>query len=77
MPVMEMRRGDRVHLFKRIDLMFDIQVNGFVAPTSDPQNTGMNAAGGESDDVSNAAVVGAHLQELQKARVMALVEHPN
>jgi hypothetical protein len=32
---------------------------GFVVPVLDPHNTGTNAAGGESDDVSNAAVVGA------------------
>jgi hypothetical protein len=59
MSVMGTRRGGRVHLSKRIDLMCDIQANGFVAPALDPRNTRTNAAGGESDDVSNAAVVGA------------------
>ncbi len=39
--------------------MSDIWANGFVAPVLDMRNMGMNAAGGESDDVSNAAVVGA------------------
>jgi hypothetical protein len=60
MLVMGMCRGeDRVHLSKWIDLMSDIQANGFVAPTLDPLNTGMNDAGGDSDDVSNVVVVGA------------------
>jgi hypothetical protein len=59
MPVMGTRRGDRVHLSEGIDLMSDIQVNGFVAPVLDPHNTGTNDAGGDSDDVSNLAVVGA------------------
>jgi hypothetical protein len=56
---MGMCRGDRVHLSKRIDLMCDIRANGFVAPTLDPCNTETNDAGGDSDDVSNLAVVGA------------------
>jgi hypothetical protein len=30
-----------------------------VAPALDPRNTGTNNAGGDSDDVSNVAVVGA------------------
>jgi hypothetical protein len=59
MPVMGTRRGDRVHLSKWIDLMSDIQANGFVTPTLDPHNTGTNDAGGDSDDVCNLAVVGA------------------
>jgi hypothetical protein len=58
MLVMGTHRGDRVHLSMRIDLMSNIQGNGFMAPKLDPRNTGTNAAGGESDDVSDAAVVG-------------------
>jgi hypothetical protein len=48
-----------VHLSKQIDLMAEVTLIGFVVPTLDPRNMGTNAAGGESDDVSNAAVVGA------------------
>jgi hypothetical protein len=48
-----------VHLSKRIDLMAEVTVIGFVVPALDPRNTGRNAAGRESDDVSNMAVVGA------------------
>jgi hypothetical protein len=59
MPVMKTRRGDRVHLSKQIDLMSNIQANGFVAPAFDLHNTGTNDVGGDSDDVSNLAVVGA------------------
>jgi hypothetical protein len=59
MLVMGTRRGDRVHLSKRIDLMSNIQANGFVTPALDLCNTGTNDVGGDSDDVSNAAVVGA------------------
>jgi hypothetical protein len=59
MPVIKPRRGDRVHLSKRIDLMSNIRANGFVAPALDPRNTGTNDAGGDSDDFSIAAVVGA------------------
>jgi hypothetical protein len=40
MPVMGMRRGNSVHLSKQIDLISDIQANGFVAPALDPRNTG-------------------------------------
>jgi hypothetical protein len=59
MPVMGTCRGDRVHLSEQIDLMSNIQANGFVAPALDPPNTGTNNVGGDSDDVSNLAVVGA------------------
>ncbi len=59
MPVMGTRRGDRVHLFERIDLMSKIRAIGFVAPVLDPHNAGVNAAGGVGDEVSNAAIVGA------------------
>jgi hypothetical protein len=48
-----------VHLSKRIDLMAEVTAMGFVVPVLDPHNTGANAVGGESDDVSNVAVVGA------------------
>ncbi len=57
-PVMGMCRFDRVHLSKRIDLMAKVSAIRFVAPTLDPRNAGTNAAGGECDDVSEAAVVG-------------------
>jgi hypothetical protein len=59
MPVMGTCRGDRVHLSEWIDLMSNIQANGFVAPTLDPRNMGTNDAGGDSDNVSNSTVVGA------------------
>jgi hypothetical protein len=52
------RRGDRVHLSKWIDLMSNIQANGFVAPALDPRNMETNDIGGDSDNVSNLAVVG-------------------
>ncbi len=59
MPVMGTQRFDRVHRFKRIDLMTVVTAVGSVVPELDPRNAGANAAGGEGDDVSNAAVVGA------------------
>jgi hypothetical protein len=59
MPVMGTCRGDRVHLSNWIDLMSDIRANRFVAPALDLHNTGTNDVGGESDDVSDTAVVGA------------------
>jgi hypothetical protein len=63
-----------VHLSKRIDLMAEETAIGFVIPALDLPNTGTNAAGRESDDVSIAAVMGdIVLQELQKVRVMASV----
>jgi hypothetical protein len=55
MPVM----GNRVHLSERIDLISEIRAVGFVEPTLDPRNVGVNAAGGVGDEVSNAAFVGA------------------
>jgi hypothetical protein len=57
MPVMGTHRFDRVHLSKWIDLMAKVTAIGFVAFALDPRNVGANAAGGEGDDVSNAAVV--------------------
>ncbi len=67
-----------MHLSKRIDLMSNIQANGFVAPALDPRNMGTNDTGGDSDDVS-WLLWELVLQELQKARVMvmALLESPN
>ncbi len=59
MLVMGMRRGDRVHLSKRTDLMSEIRAIRFVAPALDPHNTGTNTAEGEGEDVSNVAAVGA------------------
>ncbi len=59
MPVMETHRGNSVHLSKRIDLISDIRANGFMAPSLDPHNTGTNDAGGDSDNVSSLALVGA------------------
>jgi hypothetical protein len=57
--VMGMRRFDRMHLSERIDVMAEVTLIGFVVPALDPRNAGGNAAGGEGDDVSNAAVVGS------------------
>ena len=59
MPVMRTRRGDRVHLSKQIDLMAEVTATRFVVPALDPCHAGANAAGGEGDEVSNMAVVGA------------------
>ncbi len=61
MLVMGMCRGNSnsVHLSKRIDLVSDIRVNEFMAPALDPHNMGTNDAGGDSDNVSNSALVGA------------------
>jgi hypothetical protein len=59
MPVMGMRRFDRVHLSKWIDLIAKVRVIGFVVPALDPRNVAENAAGGESDDASDVAVVEA------------------
>jgi hypothetical protein len=59
MPVMGTCRGDRVHLSKQIDLMAKVTLIRFVVPVLDPHNAGANEAGGEGDDVSNTAVVGA------------------
>jgi hypothetical protein len=60
MPVMGMRRFDRVHLSKWIDLMAEVKAIGFMAPVLDPRDVGAYVAGGEGDDVSNAAMVGKH-----------------
>jgi hypothetical protein len=51
--------GNCMHLSDRIDLMSEVRVVGFVVPTLDPRNVGVNAAGGVGDEVSNAAIVGA------------------
>jgi hypothetical protein len=78
MPMMGMLRGERVHLSERIDLMANVTSIGFVVPTLDKRNVGVNVAGGEGDNVSNAAVVGACAARVaENVRVMALVEHPN
>ncbi len=59
MLVMGTCRADRVHLSKQIDLMAKATAIGFVLPTLDLHNAGANVAGGEGDEFSNAAVVGA------------------
>jgi hypothetical protein len=51
--------GARVHLTKRIDLMAEVTVIGFVVPVLDPCNAGANVAGEEDDEVGNTAIVGA------------------
>jgi hypothetical protein len=48
-----------VHLSKQIDLMAEVTAIGFVVSALDPHNAGENAAGGEGDEVSNVADVGA------------------
>jgi hypothetical protein len=40
--------------------MAEVAAIGFVVPALDPRNAGVNAAGGVGDEVSNAAIVGAH-----------------
>jgi hypothetical protein len=57
MPVMASCSSDRVHLSKQINLMAKVLAIRFVAPALDPCNAGENAAGGEGDDISDAAVV--------------------
>jgi hypothetical protein len=59
MPGMGMRRFDRVHLSKWIDLIAMVMAIGFVLPALDLRNAGVNAAGGEGDDANDAAVVEA------------------
>jgi hypothetical protein len=59
MPVMGTRRGNTVHFSEQINLILDIQANEFLASALDPHNTGENDVGGDSDDVSNSALVGA------------------
>jgi hypothetical protein len=39
--------------------MAEVTTIRFVVPTLDPCNAGANAAGGEGDEVGNAAIVGA------------------
>ncbi len=39
--------------------MAEVAAIGFIVPTLDPRNVGMNAAGGVGDEVSGAATVGA------------------
>ncbi len=58
LPVMQV--GARVHLSKQIDLMAEVTAIRFVVPALDPRNVGVNAAGGEGDEVSDLAIVGAH-----------------
>ena len=58
LPLMSLRRSDRVYLSEWIDLIAEVSVIGFAAPALDPRNVGANEVGGEGDDVSNAAVVG-------------------
>ena len=48
-----------MHLSERIDLISKIRAVGFVEPTLDPRNVGVNVAGGVGDEVSNAAIEGA------------------
>jgi hypothetical protein len=57
--------------------MAEVTGIGFVVPTLDPRNAGANAAGWEGNEVATRPLWGRMLQELQKARVMALVEHRN
>ena len=39
--------------------MAEVTAIRFMVPALDPRNAGANAAGGEGDEVSNAAIVGA------------------
>ncbi len=50
----------RVHLSEQIDLMAEVAAIRFVVPALNPRNAGMNTAEGEGDEVSNAAIDGAH-----------------
>ncbi len=78
-PVMGTCRGDRVHLSKQIDLISDIQANGFVAPALGQCNTGKNDMGGTVTISATQLLWELVLQELQKARVMVMasLESPN
>ena len=79
MPVMGKHRGDRVHLSKRIDLMSNIQANGFVAPALDPHNTGTTDQEGTVRMSVTWLLWELVLQELQKVKVMVMasLESPN
>ncbi len=55
MPLM----GNHVHLSEWIDLISKIRAVGFVEPTLDSRNVGVNVAGGVGDEVRNAAIEGA------------------
>jgi hypothetical protein len=57
---MALLRSVRVHCSEQDDLIVAVSAIGFRAPALDPCNAGVNAAGGEGDDVSNTAVVGIH-----------------
>jgi hypothetical protein len=57
-----------VHLSKQIDLMAEVTAIKFLVPVLNPCNMGMNAAGGEGDDVSNTAVVGACVAGAAKSK---------
>jgi hypothetical protein len=57
-----------VHLSKRIDLMAEVTATGFVVPALDPRNAGVSAAGGEGDEVTNAAIVGARAARAAKSK---------
>jgi hypothetical protein len=57
--------------------MAKVTAIGFLVPLLDPCNAGANAAGGRRVMKSATWLLwGLMLQELQKARVMVLVEHP-
>ncbi len=58
----------RVHLSEWIDLMAEVTLIGFVVLTLDPRNVGANAEGGEGDEVSNAAIVGAHAARASESK---------
>jgi hypothetical protein len=79
MPVMGMRRGNSVHLSKQIDLISDIQANGFVAPALDPHNTGTTDQEGTVRMSVTWLLWELVLQELQKVKVMVMasLENPN
>ena len=73
MPVM----GNCVHLSEQIDLISKIRADGFVEPSLDPRNVGVNAAGGGVMKSAMRLLRELVLQELRKARVIVLVEFPN
>ncbi len=54
-------RFGRGYLHKRHDMMAAVSEIGFVAPALYPRNAGINAAGREGNDVSDAAVVEIHV----------------
>ncbi len=73
---MALRRFGKGYLCKWHDMIAAVSVIEFVASVLGPCNAGANAAGGEGNDVGDAAWQKFMLKELQRTRVRALVVCP-